>query len=120
AGQFLGQFHLAADQVQGRGVHDPGGELALDGVPDLGQVVPEHVGEDAAEEVEVAAPGGVGDAAAAAADEFQRVLVVQAHPVGQDSAMPLHKISHGPQSPVLPRGTSPTLCNVMPYLPYIM
>src|SRR5262249_19920546 len=119
-GQLLGQLHLAADQVQGGGVHDPGGGLGLGGVPDLGQVIPEHVGEDAAEEVEVAAPGGVGDAAAAAADEFQWVLVVQAHPVGQDSSMPVHKISHADQSPALPFGTGPTVCNVIANLPYIM
>src|SRR5262249_37656366 len=118
--QLLGQFHLAADQGPGRGVHDPGGDLALDGVADLGQVVPEHVGEDAAEEVEVGAPGGVGDAAAAPADELQRVLVVQGHPVGQHSVVPVHKISHADQSPARMSGRGPTLCNVISNSPYIM
>jgi len=48
------------------------------------------------------------------------VLVVQAHPVGQDSAMPVNEISHADQCPALPSGTDPTLCNVLAKLPYIM
>jgi hypothetical protein len=90
-GQLLGQLHLAADQVQGRGVDDAGGQLALDGRPHLGDVVPEHVREDAAEEIQVGPAGRVGDPAAAAADQFQGVLVVQAHPVREHGAMTVEK-----------------------------
>src|SRR6516162_3700953 len=99
---------------------DAGGQLALHGVADLGQVVTQHVGEDAAEEVEVAAAGGVGDAAAAAADQFQRVLVVQAHPAGQDGAVPVRKISHASQCPAPSRSLPPTFCNVITNIPYNM
>ena len=63
-GDLLGQLDLLADQVQRRGVHDAGGELPLDRLADLGDVVPDHVGQHAAEEVQVAcararrSPGG--------------------------------------------------------------
>ena len=95
-GQLLGQLHLVADQVQGGGVHDAGVELALHRLAHLGHVIAQHVGQDPAEEVQVGAAGGVGDAAAAAAGELQRLGVVETEPVRDDAAVPLVKFRHGP------------------------
>ena len=73
---------------------DAGGELALDGLAHLGHVVAEHVGEDAAEEVQIGVAGGVGDAAAGAVDEFQGVLVVESHPGGEHGAVTVDEFWH--------------------------
>ena len=83
-------------QVQRRGVHHPGGDLPLDRVPDLGDVVAEHVRQDAGEEVEVAAALAVGDPAALAADDLDRLVVVDPDPVGDDRAMAGEKLRHAP------------------------
>jgi len=79
-------------------VDDAGGELALDRLAHLGDVVAEHVREDAAEEVQVGVAGGVGDAGAGAADELQGVLVVQGHPGWEYGAVALEEFRHVPQS----------------------
>src|SRR6202040_2183704 len=73
---LFGQLDLVADEVQRRGMHHAGGDLPFDRVPDLGNVVAEHVGQDAGEEVKVAATLTVGDPAALAADDFDRLVVV--------------------------------------------
>jgi hypothetical protein len=86
-GDLLGQLHLAADQVQRGGVHDPAADLPLDGLADLRDVIAEHVGEDAGEEVEVAAARGVGDARPLAADDLDRLVVIDADPVRDDRAV---------------------------------
>jgi hypothetical protein len=97
-GDLLSQLDLTADQVQRRGVHDAAGDLPLDRVPHLGHVVAEHVGEDAGEEVEVAAALGVGDPAALSADDLDRLVVVDTDPVRDDRAMAGEKLRHGSQS----------------------
>ncbi len=110
AGQLLGQLHLVADQVQGGRVHHAGVQLALDRLADLGHVVAQHVGQDPAEEIQVAAAVSVGDAAAAAAGEFQRLGVVEREPVGDDAAVPLEEFRHAPSLAEHPAPRTPTQC----------
>jgi hypothetical protein len=85
-------------------VDDAGGQLALDGLAHLRHVVPEHVREDAAEEVQVGPASGVGDPAAAATDQLQGVLVVQSYLVREHGAMTVEEFRHvsesGPYRPV--------------------
>ena len=97
-GNLFGELDLAADQVQRRGVHDAAGDLPLDRVAHLGHVVAEHVREDAGEEVEVPAALGVGDPAALAADDLDRLVVVDTDPVGDDRAVAGEELRHGSQS----------------------
>ncbi len=65
----------------------PRGQLALDRVAHLGHVVPDHVGQDAGEEVQIGTAAGVRDAAALAAHELDRLLIVQGRPVRHDCAV---------------------------------
>ena len=58
----------------------PVAELPLDRLAHLGHVVAEHVGQDAGEEVQVAVALAVGDAAALAADDLDRLVVVERRP----------------------------------------
>ena len=76
-----------SDQVQRRGVQHAGVELGADRVADLGHVVADRVGQDAGEEVEVAAALAVGHPAAVPAGDLDRLLVVQRQPVRQHGAV---------------------------------
>ncbi len=99
AGQLrdlLRELDLVADQVQRRGVHDAGGDLPLDRVANFGHVVAEHVSQDAGEEVKVLPALGVGDPAALAAYELDRLVVVNRDPVRDDRAMAGKKLRHAP------------------------
>src|SRR5579863_5886094 len=115
---LLGQFDLVADEVQRRGVHDPGGDLPFDRVPDLGDVVAEHVGQDAGEEVKVAATLAVGDPAALAADDLDRLVVVDPDPVGDGRAMAGEKLRHAAYSPAPAAPLGPTSCHRFWRSPY--
>ena len=101
AGQLndlLGQLDLVADEVQRRGVHHAGGDLPFHRVPDLRDVVAEHVGQNAGEEVKVAAALTVGYPAALAADDLDRLVVVDPDPVGDDRAMAGEELRHAAHS----------------------
>src|SRR5699024_9242960 len=97
-GDLLGQLHLATDQVEGGGVHDPLGELLLDRRTDLGHVVAEHVGRDAGEEVQIGVSFGVDYARALAADDLQGRVVVEGHPGRHDRAVAREEFRHATQS----------------------
>jgi hypothetical protein len=91
---LLRQLDLAADQVQRRGVHDALGQLALHRLAYLGDVVPEHVGQDPAEEIEVGVAVGVSDPAAGTADDLDWLVVVQCHPARHNLPVPVQKLAH--------------------------
>lgn len=102
-GDLLGELDLPAHQVRGGGVHDAGRELPLHRLPHLGHVVPEHVREDAREEVEVAVPLGVGHAAALAADDLDGFAVVERHPRRHDRPVALEQVRVFRHAPSLVR-----------------
>lgn len=79
-GHLLGQLHLLSDQIEGGGVHQAGPQLTLHRLADLRDVVADHVGQHAAEEVQVTAPLGVGDPAAGPGHQLDRLGVVERHP----------------------------------------
>jgi hypothetical protein len=69
-------------------VHDAAVEHPVDRCAHLGHVVAEHVGEDAGEEVEVLPAVATTQAPAGAADDLQRLLVVERHPVREHGPVP--------------------------------
>jgi hypothetical protein len=94
-GDLLGQLDLLPDEVKRRRVRHAGADLPADGVTDLGHVVPDHGGQHAAEEVQVGAPGRVGDVPAAAGDDLQRVVaVVDRHPGRHHGAVAVEELAH--------------------------
>src|SRR5690606_15310474 len=85
AGQFrdpLGELDLAADQVQRGGVQYAAVELLAYRVVDFGDPVPQGVGQDAREEVQIAATFRVGHPPPTAMHDLNRFVVVQRQPAG--------------------------------------
>ena len=82
------QLDLRADQVQRGRVRHPRTQLPLHRLADLGDVVAEQVGQHPAEEVQIAAALGVGDPAAGAGNDLDRLGVVQRHPGRQHGPVP--------------------------------
>jgi hypothetical protein len=104
-GDPLGEVDHRPVEVERGGVRQPAG-LVGDRPGDLGEGVGGHGGEDAAEEVEVAAALGVPHVAALAAGDLEGVVVVEAEPVGEDGAVPAEqcpgaggRVRHGSTSP---------------------
>ena len=102
-GDLLGELDLAADQVERGGVVDPGRDLPLHRLADLSHVVAEHVRENAGEEVEVAVALAVVDAAALAADDLDRLAVVDTDPGWDDRTVAGEEIRHSLSLPLVGR-----------------
>ena len=92
--EALGELDHGLDQVERRRVQHAAG-LRLHRLDHLVDVVAGHGGEDAAEEVEVAAPLGVDHLAALAVDQRERLVVQQGEPRRQHAAVTGQQVGMG-------------------------
>ena len=69
-------------------MHDAGAQLALHRLPDLRDVVADHVGQHAAEEVQIGPALRVGHPATRAGHQLDRLGVVERHPGREHGPVP--------------------------------